>query len=176
MMKTNKILTGLSLLFPALLFQSCLKDQEDVFDESSAARMENYLNEAQRVLMSAENGWILEYYPETNRKYGGFTYTLKFTKDEAEVRSEVNPDQKEKCLYAMKTNNGPELSFDTYSPMMHFVATPSSKLYEAYGGDFEFVIDSIGQDAIKFHGKRSQNVMYMHRLKESAAAYQKKSG
>ena len=41
MMKTNKILTGLSLLFPALLFQSCLKDQEDVFDESSAARMEN---------------------------------------------------------------------------------------------------------------------------------------
>ncbi len=174
MMKTNKILTGLSLLFPALLFQSCLKDQEDVFDESSAARMENYLNEAQRVLMSSENGWVLEYYPETHRKYGGFTYTLKFTKDEAEVRSEVNPDQKEKCLYAMKTNNGPELSFDTYSPMMHFFATPSSKLYEAYGGDFEFVIDSIGQDAIKLHGKRSQNVMYMHRLKESAAAYQKK--
>lgn len=174
MMKTNKILTGLTLMLSALLFQSCLKDQEDVFDESSAARMENYLNEAQRVLMSSENGWVLEYYPETHRKYGGFTYTLKFTKDEAEVRSEINPDAKETCLYAMKTNNGPELSFDTYSPMMHFFATPSSELNEAYGGDFEFVIDSIGQDAIKFHGKRSQNVMYMRRLKESAAAYQKK--
>ena len=174
MMKTNKILTGLTLMLSALLFQSCLKDQEDVFDESSAARMENYLNEAQRVLMSSENGWVLEYYPETHRKYGGFTYTLKFTKDEAEVRSEINPDAKETCLYAMKTNNGPELSFDTYSPMMHFFATPSSELNEAYGGDFEFVIDSIGQDVIKFHGKRSQNVMYMRRLKEGAASYQKK--
>ena len=69
-MKTNKILTGLFLMLSALLFQSCLKDQEDVFDESSAARMENYLNEAQRVLMSSENGWVLEYYPETHRKYG----------------------------------------------------------------------------------------------------------
>lgn len=174
MMKTNKILTGLALMLPTLLLQSCLKDQEDVFDESSAARMENYLNEAQRVLMSSENGWVLEYYPETHRKYGGFTYTLKFSKDEAEVRSEINPDAKETCLYAMKTNNGPELSFDTYSPMMHFFATPSSELNEAYGGDFEFVIDSIGQDVIKFHGKRSQNVMYMRRLNESAASYQKK--
>lgn len=35
MMKTNKILTGLFLMLSALLFQSCLKDQEDVFDESS---------------------------------------------------------------------------------------------------------------------------------------------
>lgn len=87
-MKRNKVLTYLVLMLPALLFQSCLKDQDDVFDESSAARMENYLNEAQRVLMSSEEGWALDYYPETNRVYGGFTYTLKFGKSEVAVRSE----------------------------------------------------------------------------------------
>lgn len=173
-MKRNKVLPYLVLMLPALLFQSCLKDQDDVFDESSAARMENYLNEAQRVLMSSEEGWALDYYPEKNRVYGGFTYTLKFGKSEVAVTSEVNPDDKETCLYSMKINNGPELSFDTYSPLMHFFATPSSSLYEAHGGDFEFVIDSIGQDVIKFHGKRSQNVMYMRRLTEKAASYQEK--
>lgn len=173
-MKKNNLVIYLFLVLPALLLQSCLKDQEDVFDSSSSARMEEYLNKAKTVLMNSEQGWILDYYPHANRIYGGYAYTIKFTKNAAEIRYEREPGKKETCLYSMKTNNGPELSFDTYSPMMHFFATPSSDLYEALGGDFEFVIDSIGNDRIKLHGKRSQNVMYMRKLTDTAADYQEK--
>ena len=39
-MKLNKIITLALLLLPALLLQSCLKDQEDLYDSSASARVE----------------------------------------------------------------------------------------------------------------------------------------
>ena len=76
-MKLNKIITLALLLLPALLLQSCLKDQEDLFDSSASARVEKYLSDTQKTLQNAQYGWVLENFPDPNQKYGGYTYTLK---------------------------------------------------------------------------------------------------
>ena len=56
-MKANRIFIALLLALPALFLQSCLKDQEDVFDKSYSARMEDFLQQAQDSLVNAPYGW-----------------------------------------------------------------------------------------------------------------------
>lgn len=171
-MKTKKILFYTLLFLPALLMQSCLKDQEDVFDEPSSKRMSDFLQAAQDTLVNAPNGWIFDYYPESSQEYGGFTYTIGFTKDEATVRYENNPDDGQLVsLYKMKEDDGPVLSFDTYNTFLHVYATPSDGMYKGYEGDFEFVIDSIGSDRVKVHGKKTGNTLYLRKLQEPADNY-----
>lgn len=170
-MKLNKIITLALLLLPAFLLQSCLKDQEDLFDSSASARVEKYLSDTQKTLQNAQYGWVLENFPDPNQKYGGYTYTLKFQNDTVITRSEQDRSNVVASLYSMKNVDGPIISFDTYNKQLHDFATPNSNSNVGKGGDFEFVIDSIGEDLIKVHGNRNQNVMYLRKLTEPAADY-----
>ncbi|MCI2109097.1 MAG: DUF4302 domain-containing protein [Bacteroidales bacterium] len=166
-MKTHKYLLIGVVAISSLTLSSCLKDQEDVFDGNASERMQTYLSEAQKTLMSAENGWALDYYPDRNQSYGGFAYAIKFTSSSATVSSVLLPGESITSLYKMSTDNGPMLSFDSYNTLMHFFATPDGNNYEAYDGDFEFVIDSVASDLVKIHGKRSGNTMYFRKLAKS---------
>ena len=134
--------------------------------------MDEFLQKAQETLVASQYGWALDYYPQRNQAYGGVAYTIKFTKDNAIVRYENNPDDGEvKSLYKMKEDDGPVLSFDTYNTFLHIYATPKNGEYLGKEGDFEFVIDSIGADRIKIHGKRSLNTMYLNKLSGEASEY-----
>ena len=171
MMKINKIFAIMMLAVPALFLQSCLKDQEDLFDQPSSIRMQNYLDNTQKVLIDAPNGWLLEYFPHKSQSYGGFVYTLRFTADSVYTNCELAPGLEFGSLYRLTNDDGPVLSFDTYNPALHYFAEPSEDRYEAYGGDFELVIDSVGADVIKLHGKRSLTTMYMYKMTEDANNY-----
>ena len=171
-MKANKLFIYLLLALPALFLQSCQTEEENVFDKSYAERMDDFLQKAQETLVASQYGWALDYYPKSNQSYGGVAYTIKFTRDNAIVRYENNPDDGEvKSLYKMKEDDGPVLSFDTYNTFLHTYATPKSGEYRGKEGDFEFVIDSIGADRIKIHGKRSLNTMYLNKLSGEASEY-----
>ena len=77
-MNKNKI-AYLFLMMSVLLMSSCLKNQDDVFDKSASIRSIEYLENARKVLTSAENGWVMNYYPDNLQSFGGFSYVLKFT-------------------------------------------------------------------------------------------------
>ena len=170
-MKLNKILTFALLLLPAFALQSCLKDQEDIFDSPASARVEKYLSDAQKTLQNSQYGWVLENFPDANQKYGGYTYTLKFQGDTVITHSEQDGSNGVVSLYSMKNVDGPVLSFDTYNKQLHDFATPNDDSNVGKGGDFELVIDSVGDDLIKVHGNRNQNTMYLRKLTEPAANY-----
>lgn len=170
----KKIFVFLLLALPSLMLQSCLKDQEDVFDETASARMANYLKNANDVLTGAANGWVLDYYPDREQSYGGYVYTLKFDGQNVEVRSELNGDEKSHTsLYKLVGDDGPVLTFDTYNEVLHYFATPwgSSGGYEAYDGDFELIIMEATPQKVTLKGKRSGNTMYMYPLQRSAEEY-----
>lgn len=171
-MKTNKLFIYLLLALPAFFLQSCQTEEDNVFDRPYSERMGEFLQKAQDTLTASQYGWVLDYYPQRDQAYGGVAYTIKFTKDNATVRYENNPDDGEvKSLYKMKEDDGPVLSFDTYNTFLHIYATPKAGEYRGKEGDFEFVIDSIGADRIKIHGKRSLNTMYLRKLSEPATDY-----
>lgn len=165
-MRLNKLFIATLLAVSTLSLQSCLKDQEDFFDESSSERLQAVLDNAKTVLMSSENGWLFDYYPDRNLSYGGFVYTVKFDNTHATVGCELAPGEEEKSLYKLTDDSGPVLSFDSYNSLMHFFATPSNGNYEAYDGDFEFMIMNVTDDLITLRGKRTGNTMYLHRLNE----------
>ena len=82
------------------------------------------------------------------------------TLPEVTVASELF-DEAYTSLYKMTTDNGPVLSFDTNNYAFHYFATPSgssrnlygeSGLYQAYKGDFEFMILSATADEVVLKG------------------------
>ncbi len=156
-MKTNKIIfilfAGLSLLSA----QSCLKDQADIFEESSSARLISYVENTKDILTGAKNGWIMEYYPGVSQKLGGYVYYLKFNDKEVEARYELKPEDVETSFYKLAFDNSAVLSFDSNNNILHYFATPSSGAYEAKGGDFEFSVMEASPEMVRLKGKRSGN-------------------
>ena len=163
------------------VFSSCVKDDEELFEKSASVRLSEALTTAQKVLTGASNGWAMYYYPDPDQSYGGYMYTMKFTDTEVTVASELF-DEAYTSLYKMTTDNGPVLSFDTNNYAFHYFATPSgssrnlygeSGLYQAYKGDFEFMILSATADEVVLKGKRTGNTIKMVPLSGDMQAYAK---
>lgn len=159
MKKFNIIL----LLTGLFLCTSCLFEQKDIFDQTPAERMEAFLNEYQEILETAENGWILEYYPDSDVSYGGYAYHLSFADGKVSALFQLASDlaKPEESLYRMVADDGPVLSFDTYNSYIHYFATPSggAENYQGYRGDTEFKIMGKSKDesVIYLVGKKSGN-------------------
>ena len=73
----------------AFVISSCVKDEEHIFDKSASLRVKEAMDNAQKVLTSASNGWKMYYYPHPNQDYGGYMYALKFDNESVTVWSEV---------------------------------------------------------------------------------------
>lgn len=140
---------------------SCLMEEKELFDQTPAERMEAYLDEYRTLLASAEEGWLLQYFPEETQAYGGYTYILEFSKDSVTAYFELADKIAEpvSSLYKMTSDDGPVLTFDTYNENIHFFATPSVSEYEAKHGDYEFRIVGRNADATEIYmkGKRTNN-------------------
>lgn len=171
-MRLYKVLLSASILAAStVMLSSCLKNQEDIFDVDAANRLEQRLADCKNTLISSEHGWVFDYFPDRAISYGGYVYGLKFTENDVTVTCELAPGQTETSLYKMTNDNGPILSFDSYNTLMHFFATPSSSNYEAYDGDFEFIIMDVKPDIITLRGNRTGNTMYLRRLDSDPVQY-----
>ena len=160
----------------AFTLQSCSNKEEEIFEESPSVRLQALMDKTQATLVSSENGWVMDYFPDRDLSYGGFLYILKFNKQSVEAYCELSDDLSEsiESLYKLSNDDGAVLSFDSYNEFLHFFATPSSGRYEAYDGDFEFKIMKVEDDLITLKGKRSGNAIYLHRLKEEPVQYLEK--
>lgn len=177
-MNKKNILISLLLTIPFLMFTSCLKDQEDIFEQSASKRLSGYLENVKKTLTSADNGWILNYYPDRDLSYGGYVYTLKFDEQNVEARCEMDdPSNAITTTYSLCNEDGPSLLFDTYNEYLHLFSTPTGSSgpggYEAYDGDHMFLILNVAEDGntITLKGSRSGNIMYMYKLEEKAESY-----
>ena len=155
----------------ASTFTACTNEVEDYFDQTAFARLMSTIDHARQVLRSAEYGWEFEYYPGSTLSYGGIVYTVRFDSLAATVSSSLIADSTVTSYYRLTNDNGPVLTFDTYNELFHYYSTPSSSEYQAKGGEFEFVIDSIADDFISLYGKKTHNTMYMRKLKASPNDY-----
>lgn len=169
--KTNLILIAASLLL-AMVSQSCLKDQEDVFDDSASVRMQKFLETIRTTLSQPEYGWRMEYYAGNNKlDYGGYNFAVKFSDTEVTAGYELKPELRETSLYTLKADNGPVLSFDSYNNVLHTFAVPGWDKYEGKGGDFEFMVTDVTPECITMLGKRSGKTIRMYPLTESMDTY-----
>ena len=169
------LLTLVSVLMLAL---SCVHDEAPIFDQSSSARMKQYLLDTRQTLVDASNGWVMYYYPNGPgasrgaQDIGGFVFTMKFTEDKVTIWSENYLDG-QTSLYSMSSDDGPVLNFNQFNEDFFFYATPAgsnpniyglsgSTYYQAHKGDINFNVMAFSPEEVKLRGKRSGNLYMMY--------------
>ena len=172
-MKTYKlILTGVLATLLALCAQSCLFEQEDVFDRASSLRLQEAMDKTAEILRSQPKGWYMELYPQSEQGYGGYVFTCKFVGDTVTVHTELDePGNAITSYWRMTNDNGPVLTFDTYNEYIHYFSTPSSSNYEGFEGEFQFMVLEASPDEVKMRGSKTGNTIILRALTMDPVEY-----
>lgn len=178
----KKIFLYIMFVAVGLGLQSCLHDNDEVFEKSAAERVDAVINEADALLESAQYGWVLHYFMGIDYAYGGNTYTISFKNGKATFRCVGEFDDNgnylaETSTYKLNRDQGPVIIFDTYNDLLHFYGDPAGETspteVDGYQADFQFVIMSISEDknTIRLKGKKFGDHMVLERLTVPAEQY-----
>ena len=67
----KKIIYGFIALAALMAFQSCQKDDDEIFEKSAAQRIQEAVDADKALLESASNGWEMRYYTGEGYNRGG---------------------------------------------------------------------------------------------------------
>ena len=159
-------------------FASCSHEEDDLFGESAAPRLNKSVDKYQNLLTSSENGWVMEFLP-SDGSYGGYIYTAKFGDEDVTMACDFSlystteewPAGTElSSKYSVKAEQGVILTFDTYNLLLHYFSEPrGSSDVDGYESDYEFTFlkTSENQDTIYLRGKKYENILKMYKLKDT---------
>lgn len=157
----KRIYNILFTLIAVLSFTSCSNDIDEVFDKPSAERVNDAIAEYKTVLTSAENGWLMKYYPKANTKYGGYNLLLKFGTDGnvTAMSDALGADTKATSHYKLEQSASIVLSFDEYNKVIHFFSDPANPAGigdngKGMEGDLEFRVLTATADSVVMLGKK----------------------
>lgn len=164
MKKIQYIIVCLFILF----FSSCAKEEVDIFSASPAERLNEALKTDFSLLVSAENGWVMEYF--ANPTSPGYSLLVKFNVSGSAIfaaKSELTKNKEfemDSCLFEMIGDNGPVLTFNTFNKVLHRFSNPENP--DGYGleGDYEFVVMKADSNQIVLKGKKSAAVILLNKL------------
>ena len=158
-MKKNIFL--LSLIGVGMLFSACSNEEDMLFDQSAAERLNGASELYSQRLMAHENGWAVQLYPtlQDEAPFGsGYLLLMKFGNDRSVTASMKNSltfgNYKESTsAWEVITDNGPVLSFNTFNEVLHAFSYPEdvpttedNETGTGIGGDYEFVIVDAPED------------------------------
>ncbi|RBQ10396.1 DUF4302 domain-containing protein [Pedobacter miscanthi] len=152
----------LLLLIPCFLFAACDKKRERVFEDSPTERLNAAVANAQTILKSKPNGWIMQYFPGDNAQYGGANLFVNFTSN-ADVNVQADyVSSNVTSTYKVYPGAGPILTFDTYNSIFGFFAAPGAISQQVnndvgLGGDIEFLVMKATADSVILKGRKRGN-------------------
>lgn len=161
------------ILLGILLLSGCKNEETDIFGASPAERMNKAINDNYELLSGANNGWAMEYF--ANSESAGYNLLVKFNKSGSAIiasKSELTKNmdyEQDSCLYEIIGDNGPVLTFNTYSNVLHRFSNPIEP--DGYGlqGDYEFVIMKSENDRIILRGKKYAAIIVLTKLAENTS-------
>ena len=148
----------LSLLMVSTLAltTSCYFEEDNIFSQSAAERLNAASDKYTGILQGSEGGWVIEYYPTTELAEvtgTGYLWLTKFNKDmSVNVGMNnifTNGYEEYTSLWEVITDNGPVLTFNSENPNIHVFSDPDLRTIPGssdnvwgtgVGGDYEFVI------------------------------------
>lgn len=177
----KKIFFYIMFAVAGLSLQSCLHDDDEIFDKSAAERINEAVANAKEVLTSSQEGWVMHYYVGQEYAYGGLNLAMKFTDGKVQMYNETakNSDGSYKSVvstYKITRDQGPVLAFDTYNDLLHVYGDPAGSGptdVDGWEADYEFVIMNISEDqnTITLKGKKFNNTIVLERLNRPVAEY-----
>lgn len=150
-MKINKII--LPLLFGTMLV-ACSPRVDDVFEDTAMVRMEKRRAELINMFVSAPNGWVMQYFAQSDptasdtTKHKGYTFLMQFRNDgTVTVGAPVNGVfNTETSMWDVINDNSSVLTFNTFNSIFHYYSNPDPALGlwgadgVGVGGDYEFMV------------------------------------
>ncbi|MBS9774367.1 MAG: DUF4302 domain-containing protein [Tenacibaculum sp.] len=165
-MKLFKLITPVVLTL--LLAVGCSKVQDDdLFEESPAVRLEKARNNYTKLLESSTEGWVFQYFALPTSKAGGFNYYLKFKDGYVTAKKGSNSD---KTIYTVLNRGGNVLSFNTHNKVLFEEADKRAEnpmIHDGADVDFQFLILSATENEFILKGVRTGNKMRLVKLKSS---------
>ena len=145
-------------LFAATMV-ACSRDEESLFEDSAAIRAQKAVDNALDVLTSNE-AWEMAYFPNLETSAKGYNMVLKFNKNgNVSVTAKNSTTTMNKIMtdtastWAVKSDYGPILTFDTYNDVFHAWADPGTN-GAGLLGDYEFLILKATPELILLKGKK----------------------
>ena len=155
----------------AATFAACSRDEESLFEKPAAIRAQEAIDNAFNVLTSAEKGWEMAYFPNLEASAKGYNMVLKFNKNgNVSVTAKNATTTGNKILtdtastWAVKSDYGPILTFDTYNDVFHAFSDPKG---DGAGllGDYEFLILKATPELVLLKGKKHSAYTVMRPMK-----------
>ena len=130
-------------LFAATMV-ACSRDEESLFEKPAAQRAQEAIENAFDVLTSNEAGWEMAYFPNLEASAKGYNMVLKFNKNgNVSATAKNSSTTMNKIMtdtastWAVKSDYGPILTFDTYNDVFHAFSDPQDN-GAGLLGDYEF--------------------------------------
>ena len=155
----------------AATFAACSRDEESLFDKPAAIRAQEAVENAFDVLTSNEVGWEMAYFPNLEASAKGYNMVLKFNKNgnvsvtaknQATTMNKIKTDTA--STWAVKSDYGPILTFDTYNDVFHAFSDPQEN-GAGLLGDYEFLILKATPDLVLLKGKKHSAYSVMRPMK-----------
>lgn len=169
----------IAMLLPLALttIVSCTRDEDDLFEKSASERAREAITNANDVLTSAEYGWEMVYFPNTENTTTsrGYIMILTFKTDgsvSVTAKNSLttgNQMQTDTSTWELISDYGPLLSFNTYNEVFHAWADPQTD-GDGYLGDYEFLILSATPEKIILKGKKHSAYSIMRPMKSADMA------
>lgn len=166
-----KYLVMIALL--AATFAACSRDEESLFDKPAAIRAQEAVENAFDVLTSNEVGWEMAYFPNLETSAKGYNMVLKFRKNgNVSVTAKNSATTMNKIVtdtastWAVKSDYGPILTFDTYNDVFHAFSDPQ-KDGAGLLGDYEFLILKATPELVLLKGKKHSAYTVMRPMKNT---------
>ncbi len=149
-----------TILLGVILLLSCSRSVEDAFDTPATQRVLKVLENCKSTLKSAKDGWYLDYVAPDGYEA---QFVMHFLDHDSVSMYADFSDISLVSRYSCNYDQGPVLSFDTYS-QLHVLADPeTSPVGIGHGGDFEFIIQSVSPDSIILSGRKNRDRVVLHR-------------
>ena len=166
-----KYLVMIGLL--AATFAACSRDEESLFDKPAAIRAQEAVENAFDVLSSNQLGWEMAYFPNLETSAKGYNMVLKFNKNgNVSVTAKNSATTMNKIVtdtastWAVKSDYGPILTFDTYNDVFHAFSDPQEN-GAGLLGDYEFLILKATPELVLLKGKKHSAYSVMRPMKNT---------
>ena len=155
----------------AATFAACSRDEESLFDKPAAIRAQEAIENAFDVLTAPANGWEMAYFPNLETSAKGYNMVVKFSKNgNVSVTAKNQTTTMNKIVtdtastWAVKSDYGPILTFDTYNDVFHAFSDPKG---DGAGllGDYEFLILKATPELVLLKGKKHSAYTVMRPMK-----------
>ena len=150
---------------------ACSRDEESLFDKSAAERAQEAIETAFDVLTSNEVGWEVAYFPNLEASSKGYNMVWKFNangKVSATAKNSTTTMNKmmtdSASTWAVKSDYGPILTFDTYNKVIHAFSDPQEN-GAGLLGDYEFLILKATPEVVILKGKKHSAYSVMRPMK-----------